>query len=64
MANVAKIGDKVTACGHTYTIAKILFQGYWDRYGWDIEFIDSKGNYHHWKQEQDGGNLEKKGEAT
>lgn len=53
----AKKGDKVRCMGITATIDKILYQEFWDRYGWDIEFIDTCGNYRHWKQYDDGGLL-------
>ena len=53
----AKKGDKVRCMGITVTIDKILYQEFWDRYGWDIEFIDTYGNFRHWKQYDDGGLL-------
>lgn len=56
-----KVGDKVKVKGLEYEIAKILYQDYWERGadddGWMIEFIDTKGNYHYWKQYLDGGEL-------
>jgi len=55
-----KSGDKISACGITVEIAKILNAEWWDRYGWDIECIDINGEYHHWKQYEDGGKLKKK----
>lgn len=59
----AMIGDTVNVCGKRYTIAKILSQSYWEsRDEWDIEFVDTSNNYHHWKQGFDGGRLIKKGE--
>jgi hypothetical protein len=58
-------GDKITALGYTFTVSEILYQDYYgkkenagigsDCFGFDIEFLDPKGNYHHWKQNQDGG---------
>ena len=54
----AKIGDKVTAHGQTYEIAKIFYQEYWESHDlWNIEFLDPNGGYHHWKQSYDGGYL-------
>lgn len=54
----AKPGDQISACGKLVTIAKILYQEYWEtRDLWDIEFIDTKGNYRHWKQSYDGGHF-------
>lgn len=52
-----KVGDKITALGHTYEVAKILYQEYWDRDGFDCEFLDPYGGYHHWKQWDDGGKV-------
>lgn len=53
----ATVGDKVKALGFVVTIGKILYQDYWEEDGWDIEFIDSEGQYRHWKQGFDGGEL-------
>ena len=56
-----KQGDKVRIQGRTYEISKILYQDYYERGadddGWMIEFIDTKGGYHYWKQYLDGGKL-------
>ena len=49
-------GDKVTTLGYSFVIDMVLYQDFFDEYGFDCEFIDTKGNYHHWKQEQDNGN--------
>ena len=49
----ARKGDKIRCMGITVTIDKILYQDYWR--DWDIEFIDTNGNYRHWKQGFDGG---------
>ena len=51
------IGDKIRALGYEFEVAKILYQEYWERDGYDCEFIDSSGGYHHWKQWYDGGEL-------
>lgn len=52
--HIIEHGDRVTALGMTFTVDKILYQ---DCCGgtWDIEFIDPRGAYHHWKQNLDGG---------
>ena len=50
-------GDKITAYGLTFTVKHILYQEFWFKDGYDCEFIDPKGNYHHWKQWEDNGNL-------
>lgn len=50
-------GDKVTAMGFTFTVNEVLYQEYWNDDGFDCEFTDNKGNYHHWKQWEDKGNL-------
>jgi len=52
----AKVGDKVSAMGITAEIGQIIYQFYFNG-AWDIEFVDSYGNYRHWKQEFDGGKL-------
>ena len=56
-----KVGDKVKVIGLEYEIAEIFYQDYWERGadddGWMIEFVDTKGNYHYWKQYLDGGEL-------
>lgn len=62
MDNSKKIrrGDVIAARGHRYQVERILFQDwYGNRSGYDVEFIDSTINaeYHHWKQEFDGGDV-------
>lgn len=56
-----KIGDVVRCAGREYVIGKILYQFYSERGvdddGWMIEFIDTRGGYHYWKQYLDGGEL-------
>ena len=52
-----KIGDNIAALGYCFKVAKILYQEYYNRDGFDCEFIDDKGNYHHWKQWEDGGKV-------
>ena len=56
-----KAGDVVWCQNKDYVIEKIFYQFYSERGvdddGWMIEFIDTKGNYHYWKQYLDGGEL-------
>ena len=52
-----EVGDIISALGHAFTVAKIMYQDYWDRFGFDCEFLDDLGNYHHWKQWDDGGDV-------
>ena len=52
---IAEPGDKIRACGIIVTIDRILYQDFWR--DWDIEFIDTDGNYRHWKQYFDKGEL-------
>lgn len=53
--NRARKGYCIACMGVTVTIEKILFQDFYK--DWDIEFIDTEGNYRHWKQSIDGGKL-------
>lgn len=50
-----EVGGIIRALGIEAKIAKILYQEYWDGDGFDVELIDSNGNYRHWKQWFDGG---------
>ena len=50
----AKIGDKIHSHGITVEIAKLFYSDCWGDV-WDIEFVDTMGNYRHWKQQYDGG---------
>lgn len=53
MKKQIRTGDKIHCMGVTAEVARILYQ---ERYGtWDVEFIDTQGNYRHWKQYFDGG---------
>lgn len=61
--DIVSVGDIVVVKNRKYNIAKILSQDYWDRFGWDIEFIDDQNKYHHWKQYEDHGELIRKGET-
>ena len=51
----ARRGDMVACMGIVVTIENILYQEFFE--DWDIEFIDTDGNYRHWKQYFDGGRL-------
>lgn len=59
-----RAGDIVKVNGIKYEIAEIFYQFCSERGadddGWLIEFIDTKGNYHYWKQYLDGGKLVRK----
>ena len=48
------VGDKITALGHTYAVACVIYQDYY-KGNYDVEFLDPNGGYHHWKSEFDGG---------
>ena len=56
-------GATIVCGGIVAVVNKVLYAEYWDRYGWDIEFIDTEGNYRHWKQWDDLGviHMPKKG---
>lgn len=54
------VGDVISACGTSFEISKVIHQEHWDRFGFDIEFLDKKGRYHHWKQSEDGGRVIRK----
>jgi len=51
-----KKGTKIRCKGMTVTVNEVLYADKWDG-KWDVEFIDSNGNYRHWKQELDGGEV-------
>lgn len=58
-------GDRISALGQSFVVDEILYQDYFgsradaapgsDWFGYDIEFTDPQGRYHHWKQNQDLG---------
>jgi hypothetical protein len=50
------VGDSITALGHTFEVAKIIYQDCFDG-NYDVEFLDPRGGYHHWKSEFDGGHI-------
>lgn len=55
MSNVC-VGDSITALGHTFEVAKIIYQDCFNG-NYDVEFLDPNGGYHHWKSEFDGGHI-------
>lgn len=57
----AKAGDAVKIGGRTYEIKKVYYSAYFSPEGWMIEFVDTNGQYHYWKQYLDGGELLQKG---
>ena len=67
MANTIMHGDRITALGISCVVDRVLYQDYYgsrsaagprsDCWGYDAEFIDTKGRYHHWKQNQDLGQI-------
>lgn len=54
-------GDKITALGYTFEVDEVIYQDYYMG-NYDVEFLDVRGGYHHWKSEFDGGRIIKKGE--
>ena len=48
------VGDSITALGHIFEVAKIIYQDCYNG-NYDVEFLDPRGGYHHWKSEFDGG---------
>lgn len=69
-SNIIKAGDVIRSGCHAYTVGRILFQDWYgpreavppcsDCWGYDVEFTDNNGNYHHWKQNMDGGDVVRK----
>lgn len=69
-------GDRITARASSlawsdtsFIVGTVLFQDWYgdrvkagasDCWGYDVEFKDDRGNYHHWKQNQDHGIVERK----
>ena len=58
--NKIQVGDSISALGFTFEVAKIMYQDFYDGQ-WDVEFLDPKGGYHHWKSEFDGGKIIRRG---
>ena len=50
------VGDSITALGHTFEVAKIIYQDCYQG-NYDVEFLDPRDGYHHWKSEFDGGHI-------
>ena len=56
-------GDKIVCMGMWVVVGEIIYQNEYAHEGErDLEFIDSKGQYRHWKQHFDGGYVVKDGE--
>ena len=55
------VGDSITALHYTFEVAQIIYQDCY-KGNYDVEFLDPRGGYHHWKSEFDGGRIIKKGE--
>ena len=54
------VGDSIAALGHTFKVAQIIYQDCYNG-NYDVEFLDPRGGYHHWKSEFDGGHIISKG---
>ena len=56
-----EVGDRIICHGYSYEIAEIISQNDWGEdpdgtfYGIYVEFKDTNGDYHYWKQGIDGG---------
>ena len=50
------VGDSITALGHTFEVAQVIYQDCYQG-NYDVEFLDPRGGYHHWKSEFDGGHI-------
>ena len=53
-------GDRISALGYTFTVWIILYQDCYDGI-YDVEFLDDRNCYHHWKQQYDGGTVDLSG---
>lgn len=49
-------GARINAMGISVTVDKVLYAHH-ETIGWDVEFIDTAGQYRHWKQWYDGGEI-------
>lgn len=52
-----EVGDKVRCQGRIWTISDIHNQFYSKNEGFFLEFYDDKGDFHYWKQYEDGGDI-------
>jgi hypothetical protein len=50
-------GATIHCMGLSVVVDKVLYAHH-ENIGWDVEFIDTAGQYRHWKQWDDGGNIE------
>lgn len=55
--SVLEPGDTIICKGIKTIIKEIMFQEYWEGYGFITEFVDTNGVYRSWKQEVDGGKV-------
>lgn len=56
-------GDSIVCNGLKVTIGEIVYQDECARDGErDVEFVDTRGWYRHWKQHLDGGYVIRKGD--
>ncbi len=53
--HVLEPGDTIVCKGIRAVIKEVVYQEYWDDYGFITEFFDTNGNYRNWKQGVDGG---------
>lgn len=73
--NEIRTGDRITVRGpfawsdNSFIVNTVLYQDWYgdrvragasDCWGYDVEFTDNNGLYHHWKQNQDHGIVERK----
>ena len=49
-------GATINSLGISVTVDKVLYAHH-ESIGWDVEFIDTAGQYRHWKQWYDGGEI-------
>lgn len=49
-------GATINTLGISVTVDKVLYAHH-ETIGWDIELIDTAGQYRHWKQWDDGGEI-------
>lgn len=49
-------GATISAMGISVVVDKVLYAHH-ETIGWDVEFIDTAGQYRHWKQWYDRGEI-------